>query len=458
MLFAWVAVTCAAALMLVAACSSPESPTTVVTVDVSPDTHTYYAIGDEIQLAAIARDASHEPVSTQTFAWESSDPAVVAISPTGMATAVAAGSATITARAGGVIGTAVLTVDYWRSVTAGRDHTCALTVSGKAYCWGSNSDGQVGSLSFDPVVPEPTAVAGDLLFRQISAGKRITCAVSTGGEAYCWGSLADVSGANSFVPVEVAEGFTFEQISTMLPVGSSRRHACGVTSGGAAVCWGTNAYGQLGDNSTIDRDAAVAVAGGLAFAAVSTGDAHSCGITTTGDGYCWGSGNGSGSAKDSVPTPVRGDSTYSAITSMFQHSCALTPGGAAYCWGAGVFGKLGDGSTNGSISPVAVSGGLGFSTIDAGSQHTCGVTTGGQGYCWGGGWDGALGTGDVTEAHVPEMVTGSLTFVTISAGMGHSCGVRANGAIYCWGWGSTGALGTGGTSGSRSPVRVRDPA
>jgi len=316
----------------------------------------------------------------------------------------------------------------------------------------------VGLLSSGQAVPEPTRVPGDLRFRQISAGARITCAISTGGVAYCWGQLGDGPETNEYQPVAVAAGFTFEQISTMVPVGSTRPHVCGLMSGGAAACWGGNAYGQLGDNSTVDEKTPVAVAGGLSFAMVSTGSLHSCGLTTAGDGYCWGSGNGSGAAQDSVPTLLPGDLTYSLITSTFEHSCALTPGGAAYCWGAGVFGKLGSGSTSGSFTPMPVGGGLAFSTIDVGVQHTGGATTDGQGYCWGGGGNGLLGTGDTTDAHVPVPVAGSLTLVSITAGGAHSCGITTNGAIYCWGDGRyTGALGNGEMGVSLRPLRVQDP-
>jgi alpha-tubulin suppressor-like RCC1 family protein len=454
----------ALAFLSATACDDSGAPAPIVRIDVSPATHTYYAIEDSVSLSAVARDASNERVPIDSIVWASSSPPVIAVSPTGVATALTAGSATIIARTGGVTDSAAFTADPWQSVSAGHRHTCALTVSGKAFCWGLNSDGQVGTLShdpaFDPWVPVPTPVSGDLRFRQISAGERRTCAVATGGTAYCWGSLADVPGANSSIPREVPAGHTFERIATMVHVGSAGRHVCGVTTGGAAVCWGTNAHGELGDNSTIDRDTAVVVAGGISFAAVATGTGYSCGIGTFGGGHCWGFGMGSGSTRDSVPRPMYGNLSFANVSAMFQHSCALTPAGEAYCWGAGVFGKLGNGADYHSFSPVPVSGGLVFSTIDAGLHHTCGVTSTGEGCCWGGNGAGQLGTGTTTNTDVPMPVVGSLTFVAISAGAQHSCGLTDNRAIYCWGCSGCCpcALGTGAIAGSRSPIRVRDPA
>jgi alpha-tubulin suppressor-like RCC1 family protein len=108
------------------------------------------------------------------------------------------------------------------SVSAGASHTCAVTTSGMAYCWGDNSNGQLGtgavggpqSCTHDPnpAVPcstSPTAVVGGLRFASVSAGGDYTCGITTGGVTYCWGSnksgeLGNGSTVDSSVPVKVA--------------------------------------------------------------------------------------------------------------------------------------------------------------------------------------------------------------------------------------------------------------
>ena len=85
-------------------------------------------------------------------------------------------------------------------------------------------------------------------------------------------------------PEAVAEGLTFASIS------AGRVHTCGVTTGGAAYCWGRGEIGQLGNGATDNHAAPVAVSGDLTFASISVGGFHTCGVTTEGAAYCWGEG------------------------------------------------------------------------------------------------------------------------------------------------------------------------
>ena len=362
------------------------------------------------------------------------------------------------------------------TVSAGGGHVCAVTTPGAAYCWGANVAGQLGDGATGERVTA-VLVAGGLIFATVSAGPEHTCGVTAGSAAYCWGAndagaLGDGTTTNRSSPVPVSGGLTFATVSAGGVSGA--RHTCGVTTGGAADCWGANAAGELGDGTTTNRSSPVPVSGGLIFATVSAGPEYTCGVTTGGATYCWGANDvgelGDGTTTNrSSPVPVSGGLTFATVSTggvgRRNHTCGVTTGGAAYCWGANEFSQLGDGTTTDRSSPVPVSGGLTLAAVSTGAIHTCAVTTGGAAYCWGANDAGELGDGTRMNRMTPVAVLDAPTFTTVSAGGSHTCGVAADGRVYCWGSNQWGQLGTRPTTGpqqcfagigcSTTPLRVR---
>jgi uncharacterized protein YaiE (UPF0345 family) len=246
---------------------------------------------------------------------------------------------------------------------------------------------------------------------RISAGPGHSCGLTASGSAYCWGynngQLGNNSTTDSSVPVAVNGGYTFSSIS------AGEFYSCGVTTSGSAYCWGFNFYGQLGNNSTTNSSVPVAVNGGYTFSSISAGGAHSCGVTTSGSAYCWGNNSvvqlGNNSSTDSsVPVAVDGGYTFSSISAGGAHSCGVTTSGSAYCWGDNSNGQLGNNSTTNSSVPVAVNGGYTFSSISASDNYSCGVTTSGNAYCWGGNSAGQLGNNSTTDSSIPVGVDNTL--------------------------------------------------
>jgi alpha-tubulin suppressor-like RCC1 family protein len=143
------------------------------------------------------------------------------------------------------------------SITTGAQHSCVIAtlpagVAGTVYCWGDNGYGQLGSVTTLPVTASasPVAVAGlPPAATQISAGEFHTCAVVITGAAYCWGrndfgQLGPAGGGGGSTPVPVPGNFT------SISVGAT--FTCGLTNAGAAsrvLCWGDNTFGQLGNGT-----------------------------------------------------------------------------------------------------------------------------------------------------------------------------------------------------------------
>lgn len=361
-------------------------------------------------------------------------------------------------------------------VSSGNNHNCTVTPSGAAYCWGFNQYGQLGNDTYGSLRSDPVAVSGGLTFRSVSAGANFTCGLATTGAAYCWGSPSfGRLGTNAemdtcvysgvpndpcmLTPAPVSGGLAFESVS----VGFS--HACGLTAGGAAWCWGRNDKGQLGDGTLTDKSAPVAVLGGLAFRAISGDRQHTCGMTTTGKAYCWGYnvdgqlGTGDRTPlRNTAPVAVEGGLTFQSVDAGHHHSCGVTVNGEAYCWGLNEHGELGTamapdscGLDPCSLNPIPVSGGLTFQSVSANADYTCGVTTTAVAYCWGSDAVGKLGNGGNPGGAEPSAVSGALAFQSVSAGTHHACGLATNGDAYCWG------SDAGGEEASDVPVLVFSP-
>ena len=314
-------------------------------------------------------------------------------------------------------------------LSAGFVQTCGVTTSGAAYCWGNNNQGELGDGGSSPFgSSSPVAVSGGLSFATVSASIKHSCGVTTSGAAYCWGGNEfgqlgnGASVIYTYTPVAVSGGLSFATVS-----GGSGFFTCGVTTSGAAFCWGANFFGELGNGSTTGPQTCtsvpvpvpcsttpVAVSGGLSFATVSAGDGVTCGVTTGGAAYCWGNGGGLGSTSYSsdytTPVAVSGGLSFASVSTAGSHTCGVTTSGAAYCWGVNTDGELGNGSTTTSLTPVAVSGGLSFATLSADANFTCGVTTSGAAYCWGSNVFGQLGNGSTTNSLTPVAVSGGLSF------------------------------------------------
>ena len=307
----------------------------------------------------------------------------------------------------------------FQSVTAGLAYSCGVTTAGDAYCWGDNSAGTLGNGSLTST-NVPVAVFGGFTFASVTAGSYHSCGVTTAGAAYCWGDnrfgqLGDGTRTTSVVPIAISGGLTFQSVTAAF------YHSCGVTTAGAAYCWGSSTSAQLGDGtSTLGNPVPVPVSGGLTFQSVTAALTHSCGLTTAGAAYCWGNntfgqlGNGTFTV-GLVPVPVSGGLTFESLTAGHSHSCGVTTAGAAYCWGNNGLGRLGNGTMTASNVPAAVSGGLTFQsvTISPGmmggsSAHTCGATTDGDRYCWGSNGSGQLGDGTKTDRNVPVLVGPSI--------------------------------------------------
>jgi alpha-tubulin suppressor-like RCC1 family protein len=431
----------------------------------------------------------------------------------------------------------------WQHLAAGDAHTCALDEHGAAHCWGDNSVGQLGNGAEvgDPGSALPVPVLGDARFVALTAGAAHTCGLTASGEAACWGDNEDGQagiGTLSLVasaPAQAVPDLRFASLH------GGRLHTCGLDLDGQAYCWGLNEQGQVGVAAPLRQPTPVAVSTGQRFVTLAAGWNHTCGLEPAGQAWCWGEGplgsdllasrtpiavvqarsldglaagmssqcgitdpgrvdcwgwNGAGAlgqaAPRLTPTRVRLDEALSSLTSVLDFTCGLDLGGQAWCWGDNDLAQLGDGTRSLRFRPGAVAGERRFTSLSAGGFFACGVDEGSQLLCWGGlpprfamawvpmemapdlawravsagyaylcgidSWDqawcmglnqwGQLGDGQTHEdcsgldcSTELVAVAGGIPFESLDTERGHACGVGRDGQVYCWGHNGAGQVG-----------------
>ncbi|MDX1646768.1 MAG: Ig-like domain-containing protein [Longimicrobiales bacterium] len=474
-----------------------EEQSVVASVSVSPEVATIVP-GQRQQFTATAHDGDGREIPGISFTWSSSDPTIASVDDNGLATGVTDGTVQVSADVGdqGPTGSATLVVEpearfsgSWRSISTGASHTCALDGEGRAFCWGDNSNGELGTGEW-AFEDQPTAqpVRGGLQFAAISTGAN-TCAVAPDGAAYCWGSNANgelgTSSSESCrggdpcstVPIPIAdpEGgpVTWRSVSV------GWRHACGLSTSGNVYCWGHNGECQLGDCALAEAHRPVLVAdadsAGMAVSmrgrvqAVSTRGSHTCAVLTGNALVCWGTNSdgelaagGFSENESPIMTAIGPDDVVvGGMLGASGHTCVLV-GGRGFCAGSGLDGRLGNGGdTYDEPSFVPVEGGLTWSSLTAGDSHTCGVTSDDVPYCWGDNYYGAVGNGTsgiLYDETVPVPVGTNDAYAVLSAGLQYSCGITTDGRAFCWGDNLYGQLGDGTSVQRDLPVRVKDPA
>ena len=280
-------------------------------------------------------------------------------------------------------------------------HFCGVGTDQAIYCWGQNALVDPTGASIHANVP--TRLASVLTWTQAAPGTEHNCAISTDQTAYCWGSnafgqLGDGTETTvRFAPAPVFGGFKFRTVA------SGGYHACGLTPDGAALCWGRNATGQVGDGTTVNRVSPTAVSGANTFQSIGAGENWTCGLNTAGRAYCWGSLPTIGT--QTTPRAYSSAPTFTSLSVGGAHACALTSDGSAYCWGDNSGGQLGDSTTTTRAEPTAVLGGMKFQSISAGYQHTCARTVvEGAVMCWGRNRAGELGDAISTFRLTPRYI------------------------------------------------------
>jgi alpha-tubulin suppressor-like RCC1 family protein len=305
--------------------------------------------------------------------------------------------------------TQVGTASNWSLVSVASYTTMATKTDGTLWAWGRNNYGQLGQN--DGVArSNPVQIGALTNWNLVSCGYYSMGAIKTDGTLWAWGRNDNGQlGLNDLVlrssPTQIGSGTTWSQVSA-----TGGGFWLATKTDGTLWAWGQNNYGQLGQNSTVNRSSPVQVGSGTTWSKVSAS------LLT---------GNGS----------------------------AIKTDGTLWTWGQGNYGQLGISDLNYKSSPVQVGSGTTWSLISASNYAFAATKTDGTLWTWGRNNSGNLGLNDAVWRSSPTQVAGT-TWSKISLGTYEISAIKTNGTLWTWGWNVYGASGLNDRVSRSSPVQV----
>jgi cysteine-rich repeat protein len=226
-------------------------------------------------------------------------------------------------------------------------------------------------------------------------------------------------------------------------------HMCTPLVSGRVMCWGSNAFGQLGTGDNFDSATPLPVLNLNSAVEVALSDIATCARLANNTVTCWGTNSGG-----NLGSTTAADSTSPVVVPNLNDAVQLVGGGSGFCAvrSGGRVGCWGDSSpTNGGVTDKLLAG---ITQIAGGNLHFCGVRADGTMACWGSNLAGQFGNGRQSDNNPTPVETPLTNVAEVAAGGDTTCVRLRTGAVSCFGNGGSGQLGNNARVSSLVPVSV----
>ena len=320
-------------------------------------------------------------------------------------------------------------------------------------------------------------LATEEIIIQVSLGNYHSAALTSNGRLFMWGGnfmsqLGDGTTIKKSNPIEITNRFNLTSEESIIQASLGGNHSSALTSTGRLFTWGGNDYGQLGDGTILNKYTPTDITSrfGLnideTIIQITSGDFHSAALTSTGRVFMWGR-NSYGQLGDEtivdryIPTEITSlfglniDETIIHISLGCLHSSALTSAGRLFVWGYNGNNQLGDGTFINKLIPTEITNSFSLSTdehivlISLGGIHSTALTSIGRVFMWG-----------YNEMSAPTEITSlfslisSETIIHVFLGYSYSAALTSTGRVFMWGNNYYGQLGDGTKTNKTTPITI----
>jgi len=367
------------------------------------------------------------------------------------------------------------------SIQLGEFHTVALTSLGRVFTWGRNNHGQLGdgtviNKNYPVDITFMFALNPNEAITTIATGGFHNLALTSLGRVFSWGrndygQLGINSLVSSIEPIDITDNLDLNTNESVEKIALGQYHSALITSEKRVIIWGSNAFGEIGNNQLANQLLPLDLTNVFDLTAndyvidLALGFLTSYIVTNEGRVFSWGlndNGQLGNNSNDLSRIPVEitnrfslnAEETIIRINTYGSHVAALSSSNRLFLWGNNSYGQLGNDTydnlfTPGNMSNFVLSEGETIVEVSMGAYHSSVLTSSGRVFTWGSNSSGQLGDKTVNDQTLPVDISSSFDLnldeeiVYVGLGAFHSTALTNQNRIFVWGYNQYGQLGNG---------------